>query len=197
MKLLSLLSLAVVATSSYTKAAETDRSGLRNRNTIEMENEDNNALRHRLLQEESLPMVSSIVETPEDKNIPNDKDEEVFFQLVEAATVMGMDNAVDTKSLEALLFKHGEHWPGYDHDAKCLLLREILKFVHMPSPLSASGKSGKSGSKKGGLGSKKGGSGDYDYLWKKLKYLIDYKCSKLETTTTVRSYFRIIYFCAI
>ena len=168
MKLLSLLSLAVVATSSYTKAAETDRSGLRNRNTIEMENEDNNALRHRLLQEESLPMVSSIVETPEDKNIPNDEDEEVFFQLVEAATVMGMDNAVDTKSLEALLFKHGEHWPGYDHDAKCLLLREILKFVS---------------------GSKKGGSGDYDYLWKKLKYLIDYKCSKLETTTTVRSYF--------
>ena len=191
MKLLSLLSLAVVATSSYTKAAETDRSGLRNRNTIEMENEDNNALRHRLLQEESLPMVSSIVETPEDKNIPNDEDEEVFFQLVEAATVMGMDNAVDTKRLEALLFKHGEHWPGYDHDAKCLLLREILKFVHpSPLPLSASGKSGKSGSKKGG-------SGDYDYLWKKLKYLIDYKCSKLETTTTVRSYFHIIYFCAI
>ena len=213
MKLLSILSLAVVATSSYTKAAETDRPGLRNRNTIDMENENNNALRHRLLQEDSLSMVSSIVETTEDMNI-NDEDGEAFFQLVEAATVMGMDNAFDTKSLETLLFKHGEHhWPDYDYGAKCELLREILRFVHVKPSY---GKSGKSGSKHGGSGGdydylwkklgylidynffgksgksgpKHGGSGgDYDYLWKKLGYLIDYKCKKFETTTTVRSYF--------
>ena len=110
-------------------------------------------------------MVSSIVETPDDKNIPNDEDEEVFFQLVEAATVMGMDNAVDTKRLEALLFKHGEHWPGYDHDAKCLYLRKILKFIlkyphHDKSVI----------------------------LGKKIEYLIEYKCNKVGTTTTVSDF---------
>ena len=115
---------------------------------------------------------------------------------------MGTD--VNT-SLETLLFKHGEHWPEYDNDAKCLILHKILKLIckyphhgksgksggisstsnsgdwewhdpfGKPSSPSTSGKSGKSGSKKG----------DNDYLCKKIEYLIEYKCNKVETTTTV------------
>ena len=110
-------------------------------------------------------------------------------ELAEAATVMAMDNAFDTKTkgLETLLLllKHGKHhWADYDDGAKCALLHKILTFVRSFVHVKPSyGKSGKSGSKYGGSG------GDYDYLWEKLGYLIDDKCQKFETTATVRSYF--------
>ena len=77
-----------------------------------------------------------------------------------AAGVGSMD--VDTNSLETLLFEHGEHWPEYNHDTKCLFLRKILKFIWKYHHHEKSG-----------------------ILGKKIEYLIEYKCNKLETTTTV------------
>ena len=86
----------------------------------------------------------------------------------------GVDSTdVDTESLDTLLFEHGEHWPGYDHDAKCLFLRKILKFI---SKYHHHDKSG--------------------ILGKKIEYLIEYKCNKGGTTTTV-SNFHIMLFWAL
>ena len=77
---------------------------------------------------------------------------------------MGTD--VDNESLETLLFEHDQHWPGYDHDAKCLYLRKILKFIlKYPHHDRRSG-----------------------ILGKKIEYLIEYKCNKVEKTTTVSNF---------
>ena len=116
------------------------------------------------------------------------------------------DVGTDTECLETFLLEHGEHSPEYDHE-KCLLLHQILKFLNKYHHHDkSSGKSGKSGGisstsgsgdwewhdpppstsgKSGKSGSKNGGSGDHDYLRKKLEYLIEYKCNKETTTTTV------------
>ena len=76
---------------------------------------------------------------------------------------MGTD--VDNERLETLLFEHDQHWPGYDHDAKCLYLRKILKFILKYPHHDKSG-----------------------ILGKKIGYLIEYKCNKVETTTTVSNF---------
>ena len=89
---------------------------------------------------------------------------EVLDNVKSMTTGVGTD--VDTESLDTLLFEHGERWPGYDHDAKCLFLRKILKFIR---------KYHHHDDKSGILG-------------KKIEYLIEYKCNKGGTTTTVSDF---------